>query len=129
MEVMAVIKVKHLLDTVESDDGRRIWVEPIGLTLDLQEWCKIDHLLSHLGPPKELWLWFEEHPQAYDYFRGKYHEMLGNSPYRTALIDLVSASRHRNFTLVHQGDDPEHNTAVALYEFLSELEAYVPPEV
>ena len=123
-----MIKVKHLLDEAEADDGQRIWVEPIGLTLDLREWCRIDHVLSHLGPPRELWMWFEDHPQAYDYFRGQYHDALSRSPYRTALIDLVSASRRANFTLVHQGDDPEQNTAIALYEFLSELEAYVPPE-
>jgi len=123
-----VIKVKHLLDAVEADDGQRIWIEPIGLTLDLRDWCRIDHVLSHLGPPRETWNWFEDHPQGYEYFRAKYHEALSRSPYRTALVDLVAASRHANFTLVHQGEDAEHNTGVALHEFLSELEAYVPPE-
>jgi hypothetical protein len=33
-----------------------------------------------------------------------------------------------NVTLLHQGDDCEHNTATALHEFLSELEAYCPRE-
>ena len=28
-----MIKIKHLLDAVERDDGTRIWIEPIGLTL------------------------------------------------------------------------------------------------
>jgi hypothetical protein len=28
----------------------------------------------------------------------------------------------------YQGDDPGHNTATALHEFLSELEAWCPPE-
>ncbi len=123
-----MIKVKHLLDAVEEDDGQRIWVEAIGLTLDLREWCQVGHILSHLGPPRELWLWFDDHPQAYDYFRARYHDQLSKSPYRKALIDLVAAARHANFTLIYQGEDPEHNTATALYEFLCELEAYVPPE-
>ena len=123
-----MIKVKHLLDVVEEDDGQRIWVEAIGLTLDLREWCRIDHVLSHLGPPQELWVWFEDHPQGYDYFRAQYHEALSRSQYRTALIDLVAAARHANFTLIHQGEDAGQNTATALHEFLSELEAYVPPE-
>ena len=30
-----MIKVKHFMDEVESDDGKRMWVEPIGLTRDL----------------------------------------------------------------------------------------------
>ncbi len=123
-----MIQVKQLLDDVGTDDGERIWIEPIGLTLDLQEWCKIDHVVSHLGPPKELWQWFEEHPDGYDYFRAKYHETLAAGPHRQALIDLVAAARHENFTLIHQGDDPAHNSATAFHEFLSELEAYVPPE-
>src|SRR5206468_4990925 len=64
----AMIKIKHFLDSVEKDDGQRIWVEPIGLTKDLKEMCSIDHLLSHLGPNIKLWSWFEEHPEGYDYF-------------------------------------------------------------
>jgi uncharacterized protein YeaO (DUF488 family) len=123
-----MIQVKHLMDPVESGDGQRIWVEPIGLTLDLREWCRVDHLLNHLGPTIKLWRWFEDHPQGYEYFRAKYHEALSNSPHRRVLVDLVSASRKANFTLIHQAEDAEHNTATALLEFLSELEAHVPPE-
>jgi organic radical activating enzyme len=31
-----------------------------------------------------------------------------------------------NFTLVYEGGEPNQNTAIALAEFLSELEAYCP---
>jgi uncharacterized protein YeaO (DUF488 family) len=123
-----MIQVKHLLDTVEPTDGQRIWVEPIGLTLDLREWCQIHHVLSHLGPSSKLCEWFENHPEGYEYFRAKYHQALSEGPYRKALMQLVAASRRNNFTLIHQGDHAEHNTATALYDFLSELEAHVPPE-
>ncbi len=34
-----------------------------------------------------------------------------------------------NIALLHQSDDPAHNSATALYEFLSELEAYCEPEL
>jgi uncharacterized protein YeaO (DUF488 family) len=124
-----MIQVKNMFDAAEETDGERIWVEPIGLTLDLREWCKIDHVLTHLGPSMQLWEWFETHPQGYDYFRAKYHESLTKSPYRSGMIQLVAAARRNNFTLVHQSEDAEHNTATALYEYLSELEAYAPPEV
>jgi uncharacterized protein YeaO (DUF488 family) len=123
-----MILVKHLLDDVSEEDGERIWIEPIGLTLDLRDWCKIDHVVSHLGPSMELWRWFEDHPEGYDYFRAKYHDTLAASPHRQAMIELVATARHENFTLVHQSDDSEHNTATAFHEFLCELEAYVPPE-
>ena len=125
-----MIKVKHFLDPVEADDGQRIWVESIGLTADLMEMCQVGHVLSHLGPPRALWDWFAEHTDddGYESFRGEYHERLRHGPYRAALQQLACAGLRENFTLVHQGDDPTHNTAVALYEFLIELEAYCPPE-
>jgi uncharacterized protein YeaO (DUF488 family) len=123
-----MIKIKHLLEPIADDDGQRLWVEPIGLTRDLAEWCRVDHVLPHLGPPKELWEWFQDHPDGYEYFRGKYHEYLQNSKYRPALQHMAAAMLKEDFTLIHQGDNPGENSAVALYEFLSELSAYCPPE-
>ncbi|HEY1683690.1 MAG TPA: DUF488 family protein [Tepidisphaeraceae bacterium] len=123
-----MIKVKHLLDTVEKDDGQRLWIEPIGLTKDLGEWCQVDHVLKHLGPNKKLWDRFENHPDEWESFRGHYHEALSKSQYRQALIMLAGAGQKENFTLLHQGSDPNHNTAAALHEFLNELTAFIPPE-
>ncbi len=123
-----MIKVKHLMDDCEDDDGQRIWVEPHNLTRDLREWCKVDHVLPHLGPAIKLWKLLDEHSDAYEAFRADYHQQLRNSPYRVALQSLAGASRHENFTLVHASDQPEHNSATALYEYLSELEAYIPPD-
>jgi uncharacterized protein YeaO (DUF488 family) len=123
-----MIKVKHFLDAVEPDDGQRLWVEPIGLTRELTEWCKVDHVLKHLGPNRKLWDWFEEHEDGYEHFRGKYHEYLAKSPYRQALLMLAGAGQRENFTLLHQGSDPNQNSAVALHEFLNELSAYIPPD-
>ena len=123
-----MIKVKHFLDAAESDDGQRIWVEPVGLTKDLREWCKVDHTLPHLGPPKALWEWYDEHPDGYDYFRARYHETLARSPYKPALRQLAQAAQRETFTLLHQGEDRDHNSASALHEFLGELEAWRPAE-
>jgi uncharacterized protein YeaO (DUF488 family) len=76
----------------------------------------------------EAWKTLEDHPDAFDYFRAKYHDMLKKSPYRAALQSLAIASRHETFTLLHQSDDPDRNSASALHQYLSELEAYCPPE-
>jgi len=88
----------------------------------------VDHVLPHLGPPIKAWKILEEHPDAYEYFRACYHEALRKSQYRTALQQLACASRNETFTLVHQSDDADHNSAAALHEYLSELEAYCRPE-
>ena len=123
-----MIKVKHLMDAREAEDGERLWVEPIGLTKDLMEWCAVDHLLPHLGPPAELAEWFEEHPDGYDYFRGKYHEHLTQGGLRKSLWQLAKAGLDENFTLLHQGDAADENTATALYEYLTELSAHLSGE-
>jgi uncharacterized protein YeaO (DUF488 family) len=123
-----MIKIKHLMDVSEPDDGERSWIEPVGLTADLREWCNVDHVLSHLGPPAALAEWFEEHPDGYEYFRARYHEALANGPYKDALQQLACAAIKKNFTFLHTGSDPCQNAGVALYEFLTELEAYCPRE-
>ena len=119
-----MLKVKQLFDEIEADDGQRLWVESHGLTMDLQEWCRVDHVLSHVGPSQRLSEWFEEHGDAYEYFRGMYHTELAKSRFLPLLQQLAMAAQQENFTLLHQGDDPAHNTGTALYEFIVELQAY-----
>jgi len=119
-----MVRVKHFLDTQDHDDGKRLWVEPLGLTKDLQEMCHVDVVLNELGPPVKLAKWFERHPDDYDRFRAAYHGWLAHGPFRRALQGLARASAHESFTLLHQGDSPNENTASALAEFISELEAY-----
>lgn len=121
-----MIKAKHFLDQIEADDGPRLWVESIGLTKDLQEWQSVDHVLTHMGPPRDLWTWFAAHPANYEDFRSRYHEWLSDSPYRSALQRLAWESMKTNFTLLHASDDPLHNCATALREFIAQLEAYYP---
>jgi uncharacterized protein YeaO (DUF488 family) len=123
-----MIKIKHFMEAKEADDGERLWVESVNLTKDLIEWCAVDHVLPHLGPPAELVEWFEEHPDGYEYFRGNYHEFLTKNGLRKPLWQLARAGLNENFTLLHQGDDAEHNTATALYEYLNELSAHLSGE-
>jgi uncharacterized protein YeaO (DUF488 family) len=123
-----MITVKHLLDAVEESDGQRVWIEPIGLCKDLRGWCCVNHVMCHLGPSMNVWTMLEAHPDAYEFFRARYHQQLASGPYRSALQALACAAKRENFTLLHQSEDPEHNSAAALHDFLSELEAYCQPE-
>lgn len=118
-----MIKIKHLLDEKDSEDGLRIWVEPVGVTRDLRELCSIDHLLHATAPPRALWQWLAGHPNDYHLFRAHYHAWLGQSAYRRLLRQLARSARRHNLTFVHQGDDPDQNTAAALRDFLVQLQA------
>jgi uncharacterized protein YeaO (DUF488 family) len=120
------------MDLVERDDGLRAWVEPLGLTRDLRQWCRVHAVLPQLGPPRRVWNWFHSAAGGggYEYFRGVYHKYLARGPHRPALHELArraAGSGQVHLTLLHQGDDPAHNTATALYEFLSELGSHCPP--
>ena len=116
-----MIRVKHFMAAIDEDDGQRLWVESIGLTRDLQEMCDVHHVLSHLGPPMKLWLWYEAHPDNWEQFRSKYHDHLSKGPYVDALKELATAAMNEEFTFLHQNDDPHRNTAMALAEFVAEL--------
>jgi uncharacterized protein YeaO (DUF488 family) len=113
-----MIKVKSIFDPVEPDDGVRIWVEPIGLTLDLVQWCDVDYVLPQLGPPLRVWDDLQGHPDHYDYFTAKYHAFLAQEPRRATLARLAALSVSRQVTLLHEGNDPDQNSAMALAGFL-----------
>jgi uncharacterized protein YeaO (DUF488 family) len=121
-----MINVKHFMDSIEPTDGSRVWVEPIGLTKDLTEWCQINFILCHVAPPQNLCDWLHLHPDGYDYFQAQYHEWLNVSHFKPALQRLACESRRQKITLLHQSSNPQQNSATALYEYLIELEAYCP---
>lgn len=119
-----MIKVKNLFDRVEPDDGVRLFVEPPGLTKDLIEWCEVHHVLTNVAPPRRMAQYFAARPERYDAFRGQYHEWLGNSKFVPALDELARAAQGENYTLLHTGEDGEHNVASALAEFLAERQGW-----
>ncbi len=119
-----MIKVKHLVEPSEGDDGPRVWLEPIGLTKDVRERFSVDEVLPMLGPPRPLWEWYVEHPDGYEDFRGRYHKWLSSSPHREYLEQLACMARLATFTLLHAGDTPDRNCATALNDFLKEIEAH-----
>lgn len=119
-----MLRVKHFMDRVETDDGHRLWIETIGLTRDLQQMCDVHHVLSHLGPPSKLWLWYEQHPEGFEHFRSKYLQHLASGAYREALVELGAAAQRENFTLLHQYDDPLRNAATVLAEFISQVQPH-----
>jgi uncharacterized protein YeaO (DUF488 family) len=122
-----MILIEHLMDPAEPTDGTRLWIEPIPLTLDLRRWCRVDGEVPALAPERHVWQWLQSHPDGYEYFRAVYHSYLERNAMKTLALELAFAGMHINFTLPHQGDDPAQNSATALYEFLSELQAYSPP--
>jgi uncharacterized protein YeaO (DUF488 family) len=84
-------------------------------------------MCSASWPAAENWQWYEEHPDATTRSAPIIHDSLRTGPYNEALMQLAQISSRETFTLLHQCDDAIHNSAMALYEYLSELQAYCPP--
>jgi len=120
-----MIQVKHFMDQPQDADGIRIWVEPYHLVTELRELCKVEFCSAQMAPPLQLRRWFEVHPYEYEEFRGEYHEHLARCPYAQHLHRFaLAAAGPENVTLLHDEDDPQHNSATALAEFLTELMAW-----
>jgi uncharacterized protein YeaO (DUF488 family) len=119
-----MIQIKSLFDAADASDGLRLWVGAVALTRDLTEWCRVDRWLKEGAPPVELARWFEEHPGGWEYFRAKHHEALDQGGSLDALRRLSRKGIDENITLLHAESNPSQNTAVSLYEYLVELQAY-----
>ncbi len=116
-----MIQIKNLFETPAASDGLRLWVGPVGLTRDLAAWCKVDRWLKEGSPHLELTEWFEEHPDGWEFFRGKHHEALVKSGSIPLLRSLSEQAVRENITLLYAESNPSENCAVSLYEFLTAL--------
>jgi uncharacterized protein YeaO (DUF488 family) len=123
-----MIKVKHLFDSVDPDDGERIWVGPAALTLDLQEWCTVDHVIPEIAPSAALLYHLERDPDGFEVFQKAYFEELRCSAWQKPLETLAHASKSGNLTLLHTADDVDRNGAVALCQYLKTIAASWPPD-
>ena len=116
-----MIWTKHFMEPVSDDDGIRLWVEPIGVTRDLRQWCRIDAVLRELAPPPALAARLEGHPEQYERFRRRYARHLRHSALRPALSRLAELGTCGDITLLHQSSDTTRNTAAALAEIVRDL--------
>lgn len=112
----AKIRLKRAYDEPSGEDGTRILVErlwPRGLS---KEKAAIDLWLREIAPSTELRRWYGHDPEKWDEFRKRYWAELGDK------ADLIESLEQRlrggPVTFVYAARDVEHNSAVALKEYL-----------
>lgn len=113
-----MLRVKRIYEPPEEEDGIRLLVDrlwPRGLT---KERAQVDLWLKDLAPSPELRTWFGRDPEKWDEFRRRYRAEL--SRHLDEIEPIVEASRTDTITLVYAARDQEHNSAVALREYLRE---------
>ncbi|BBA34052.1 uncharacterized protein sS8_2100 [Methylocaldum marinum] len=112
-----MVYVKRVYETADPGDGERFLVErlwPRGIAkkeLVMTAWIK------EAAPSSELRRWFGHDPARWDEFRRRYFAELDRRP--QVLQPILEAARRGSITLLYSARDTEHNSAVALAEYLS----------
>lgn len=111
------LRLKRIYEPAAPEDGYRILVErlwPRGLT---KERARVDLWAKEAAPSPELRRWFGHEPQKWDEFKARYLAELATQP--EVLEELLAKIRSGPVTLVYAASDPEHNSALILFELLA----------
>ncbi len=111
-----MISLKRVYEAPSKEDGIRILVErlwPRGLT---KEGAKTDLWLKDIAPSTQLRKWFGHDPKKWPEFKEKYWADLDNN--KEGLAMLKEQIKKGHVTFVYSAKDTEHNSAVALKEYV-----------
>ena len=110
------IRIKRVYEPPARNDGKRILVDrlwPRGLS---REAAALDLWLKDIAPSTQLRKWFGHRPERWAEFRRRYWEELDANP--GVWKPIRDASRRGPVTLLYSARDTEHNSAVALRDYL-----------
>ena len=113
-----MIKLKRAYEPASKDDGLRVLVERLWPRGVSKHKAQIDIWLKSLAPSTELRQWFGHDPARWPQFRKRYRAELKGQGDLLALLKYVT--EERPVTFVYAASDEEHNSAVALKEFLEQ---------
>ncbi len=111
-----MIQTKRVYERPARGDGTRFLVErlwPRGIKkeeLPMRAWLK------EIAPSQELRKWYAYDPSKWREFKRKYFAELNRQPEAWKLV--LEAARRGNVTLLYSARDTEHNSAIALKEYL-----------
>ncbi len=116
---MADINIKRVYDASEPSDGFRVLVDrvwPRGMT---KEKAAIDLWDKNIAPTTELRKWFGHEPAKWQEFQRRYISELNDNA--TAVDALLKETKGKHVTLLYGAKDEQHNQAVVLRNFLTQL--------
>lgn len=112
------IALKRAYEEPAASDGTRVLVErlwPRGIS---KEHAHIDLWLKEVAPSTELRKWYNHDVQKFQEFRLRYETELQSDAAQQGLAKLRELARKGKLTLIFAARDPEHSSAVILYDFL-----------
>src|SRR3954465_12694760 len=111
-----MIHLKRAYEKPSSSDGQRILVERLWPRGVSKARAAVDLWLKDVAPSPELRKWFGHDPAKWKQFERRYWKELEAQP---DTVDVLRSKAKRGaVTLVYAARDEQHNSAVALKEFL-----------
>lgn len=126
-DAMFRISVKRIYEAASPDDGFRVLIDriwPRGMT---KEHAAVDLWLKEIAPTTPLRQWFhhqEMSAEVWQIFCQRYRDELQNNP--EPVSALVQHCESGIVTLLYSAKDREHNQALVLKDYLTELETQKP---
>jgi uncharacterized protein YeaO (DUF488 family) len=111
-----MIRIKRVYDAPEPGDGTRYLVERLWPRGMRKEDLHADGWLKDVAPSADLRKWYSHDTAKWDEFKRRYLAELDANP--DAWQPLLDAARKGNVTLLYSAHDTEHNSALALKEYL-----------
>ena len=112
----AAILLKRVYEPPSPDDGTRILVERLWPRGVSKEAAAIDLWLKEVAPSPELRKWYAHDPDRWEEFHRRYRAELDDQG--EVLDDLRRRLEQGTVTFVFAARDEEHNSAVALKQYL-----------
>jgi len=111
-----MIRLKRVYEPAASEDGARFLVERLWPRGVSKTSLRLDGWLKDVAPSDELRRWFAHDPRKWREFRRRYFDELDANA--SAWEPILQAARRGEVTLIYSARDNEHNSAVALRDYL-----------
>jgi len=115
-----MITIRRIYDTEAAGEGYKVLVDrlwPRGIS---KEKAGCNEWLKEISPSNELRNWYGHDPDKWDEFRMRYREELSGK--QDALLKLKRLEKEYGIiTLLYSSREEKYNNAVALREFIMEM--------
>lgn len=117
-----MIRLKRVYEKWLPEDGARILVERLWPRGVKKEQAALDSWLKDVAPSPELRRWFGHDPGKWKQFEHRYWQELHGARQQQSINLLRRKAREGTVTLVYAARDRQHIAAVALKQFVEDVE-------
>ncbi len=118
-----MIKIRRIYDSEETGEHYKVFIDrlwPRGISKEKAGW---DEWIKDISPSNELRKWYNHDPEKWMEFKRLYKNELIEKQNELKKLKQLEI-KHGTLTLLYSSRVEKYNNAVALKEFLMELDTY-----